>query len=284
MGGAGAGPQPAAGSGSPVSMAQPMNAPEPSAGCGQAEWPAAGNQTIDVDGTMREYITKIPASYDPNKPYRLVFAWHGLGGTAMSIAGGFGGGYYGLATAQRWAEEAIFIAGQGLPTMGADGSAGGAGWPNSGGRDVAFTRKMIDWATSEYCIDRTRIFSTGMSYGGIMSNTIGCELGDLLRAIAPIAGSGPRSFGGRMCVGQPAAWLAHGNMDDVVSFMSGQGSRDHWVMANHCTMDTMPVAPDMCVAYQGCDPGHPVHWCEFAGGHTVPQFAAQAIFEFFKQF
>jgi poly(3-hydroxybutyrate) depolymerase len=261
-----------------------MNPPEPSAGCGQAEWPAAGNQTMDVDGTMREYITKVPANYDPNKPYRLVFAWHGLGGTAMSIAGGFSGGYYGLATAQRWADEAIFIAGQGLPTMGADGAAGGAGWPNSGGRDVAFTRKMIEWATSEYCIDRTRIFSTGMSYGGIMSNTIGCELGDMLRAIAPIAGSGPRAFGGRMCVGQPAAWITHGNMDEVVSFMSGQGSRDHWVMANHCTMDTMPVTPEMCVAYQGCDPGHPVHWCEFSGGHTVPPFAAQAIFDFFKQF
>ena len=40
-----------------------------------------------------------------------------------------------------------------------------------------------------------------MSYGGIMSNTVGCALGDDFRAIAPMAGSGPRGN----CVGKVAA-------------------------------------------------------------------------------
>jgi poly(3-hydroxybutyrate) depolymerase len=240
----------------------------------------SGNHMVDVDGTMRAYITRIPMNYDASKPYKLVFAWHGLGGSAMQIAGGFGGGWYGLAT--RSMDSTIFIAGQGLPT-GAD-ATGGAGWPNSGGRDVAFVRKLVDWANTNYCIDTSRVFSVGMSYGGIMSNTLGCEMGDVFRAIAPIAGSGPRAFGGRMCTGQVAAWLAHGNMDTVVTFASGQASRDHWVMANHCQATTMPVGPDACVAYDGCDAGHPVHWCEFSGGHTVPQFASEAIWKFFSQF
>jgi poly(3-hydroxybutyrate) depolymerase len=257
----------------PVDMPDPM----PSSGCGASEWPPSGNQTIDVDGTMRQYIVKIPDAYDANTPYRLVFAWHGLGGTAESIASGFRGGYYGLET--RANGTTIFVAGQGLETM-----SGGAGWPNTGGRDIAFVRAMLDWLRSSYCIDETRIFSTGMSYGGIMSNTVGCQLGDVVRAIAPMSGSGPRAFGGAMCVGQVAAWLAHGNMDTVVSFDSGVASRDHWVMANGCGSETMPVAPENCVAYQGCDDGHPVHWCEFDGGHTVPGFASEAIWNFFSQF
>ncbi|MET0388735.1 MAG: prolyl oligopeptidase family serine peptidase [Polyangiales bacterium] len=275
---AGSGGSPAAGSGGDAGLKPVV----PSSGCGMATPPAGGDKTLDVDGTTREYIVRVPADYDPQKPYRLIFAWHGLGGTAAQIANGFGGGYYGLAS--RSMNSAILIAGQGLPTMSANGEAGGAGWPNTGGRDVAFVRKLVEWASTSYCIDMSRIFSVGMSYGGIMSNTLGCQMGDVFRAIAPMSGSGPLRFGGGTCVGQVAAWLSHGTMDTVVQFSAGEGSRDHWVMTNHCTAETAPVTPDGCVAYQGCDGGFPVHWCQFEGGHTVPPFAGDAIWQFFSQF
>jgi hypothetical protein len=38
------------------------------------------------------------------------------------------------------------------------------------------------------------------------------------------------------------------------------------------------------VSYNGCDPGYPVTWCEFDGGHIVPTFAAQGIWSFLSQF
>jgi len=256
--------------------------PAGSTGCGAMDYPAEGMQTLDVDGTTREFIVALPDGYDPNTPYKLIFAWHGLGGTAMQVAGGgFAGfGYYGLES--RAAGTAIFVAGQGLDTSNSVGS--GPGWDNMGGRDVAFTVAMLAHMRASYCIDDARIFSVGMSYGGIMSNTVGCALGEDFRAIAPMSGLGPSAFGGPACVGQVAAWLSHGNMDNVVAFSSGQGSRDHWVAANHC--DTTPGAPDAngCVAYPGCDDGYPVTWCEFDGGHTVPSFAGDAIWQFFSQF
>jgi poly(3-hydroxybutyrate) depolymerase len=237
-------------------------------------------QTIDVDGTARTYIVKFPTGYDAKKPLKLVFAWHGLGGTAEQIATGYGFGgaaaFYGLET--RSMGSTIFVAGQGLE------AGGGAGWPNMGGRDVAFVRKMLDWLKSNYCIDESRIFSVGMSYGGIMSNTVGCALGDVFRAIAPIAGMGPAQFGGAQCTGQVAAWIAHGNTDAVIQYSAGQASRDHWVKANNCEMTSTMVGPDKCIAYEGCDDGHPVHWCEFDGGHTVPMFSGEAIWKFFSQF
>jgi polyhydroxybutyrate depolymerase len=246
-----------------------------SAGCGVTDFAAAGPGTIDVAGTAREYIVALPQGYDPKKQYKLVYAWHGLGGTAASIARN----WYGLST--RALNSTIFVAGQGLATA----NDGGAGWPNTSGRDVAFVKALHERMRSTYCIDEERVFSVGMSYGGIMSNTLGCQMGDVFRAIAPIAGSGPQGFGrAAPCTGQVAAWLAHGNMDTVVTFASGQSSRDHWVQANHCEAQTMPTEPSGCVAYQGCDDGQPVHWCEFAGGHTVPAFASAAIWTFFSQF
>jgi poly(3-hydroxybutyrate) depolymerase len=276
---------PAAGMGAPFTDAgvPPTVEPPPpegSTGCGATEFPASGTQMLDVAGTAREFIVEIPTAYDSNKPYKLVFAWHGLGGTAMQIASGYGGGFYGLES--KSAGSSIFIAAQGLATSNAVGS--GPGWDNMGGRDVAFTKAMLDWVRAKYCIDNKRIFSVGMSYGGIMSNTVGCSLGEDFRAIAPMAGAGPATFGPAKCVGQVAAWLAHGNMDMTVPFTSGQMSRDYWVGANHCQSTSKPIGTDGCLAYDGCDAGYPVTFCEFTGGHTVPPFASASIWEFFSQF
>ncbi|HMI82627.1 MAG TPA: prolyl oligopeptidase family serine peptidase [Polyangiaceae bacterium] len=241
-----------------------------STGCGAATWPASGNFNIDVAGTQRQYIVKVPAGYDTNRPYRLIMTWHGLGGTAAQVAGGRGpyGGYYGLDALA--GGTAIFVSGQGL------GPDGGAGWPNTGGQDVAFTRALVDSLRKSYCVDNTRIFSVGMSYGGIMSNTLGCAMGDTFRAITPQSGSGPRGT----CVGQVAVWISHGNVDETVGFSQGTASRDFWLKANHCGATTTPANPSPCVSYEGCDQGKPITWCEFDGGHVIQNWAPQGIWNF----
>lgn len=286
MGSAGMGPMGTAGSMMmPPGTTPPIETPPatPSSGCGAADFPASGTFMIDVGGMPREYIVKIPADYDASKPYKLVYAWHGLGGTAMQVANGARGGFYGLES--RSMGSTIFAAGQGLNTSNSVGS--GPGWPNTNGQDVAFVKALHQWLRGKYCIDEQRVFSTGMSYGGIMSNTLGCQMGDVFRAIAPMAGSGPRG----MCTGQVAVWMSHGRMDTVVPFDStvmggfsgGVQSRNFWAMANHCDMTTTP-GENGCVSYNGCDDGHPVNWCEFDGGHTIPPFASDAIWKFFNGF
>jgi poly(3-hydroxybutyrate) depolymerase len=241
-----------------------------SEGCGKTSFPPSARNMIDIMGTQREYIVKLPANYDANKPYKLVFAWHYLGGNAQGIATGFGGGYYGLESLS--AGSTIFVAPEGID----------AAWPNTGGRDINFAKAMVAWMRSNYCIDNKRIFSVGFSYGAIMSNTVGCQMGDVFRAIAPMSGSGPLGTG---CKGPVAAWMAHGTADTTVAFSGGQRSRDHWIMANGCTTQTMPTDPSPCVSYQGCMPGYPVVWCENAGaGHTQPSYGGSAIWKFFSQF
>lgn len=256
-----------------ASTAQP---PVPSAGCGTTSTPTNGKQTMDVNGTQREFIVTAPTGYDPAKPYRLIFAWHGLGGTDTQIASG----YYGLAS--RSGNTAIFIAAQGLPGTGQQ--SGLASWSNTGDGDITFTRKMLDWAKANYCIDVKRVFSIGMSNGGLMSNIVGCELGDSFRAMVAMSGGGPEGYAMKPCTGQLAVWISHGNMDNNVPFSYGEKSRDYWTRANHCGMATMPVMPGTCLEYQGCDPGFPVQFCEFDGGHMVPSFAGEAGWNFFARF
>ena len=61
--------------------------------------------------------------------------------------------------------------------------------------------------------------------------------------------------------------------------------RDAFVTKNGCSSETRPVDPSPSVAYDDCDEGRPVVWCERPGdGHSIPSFATAAIAEFFQQF
>ncbi|MBN1653733.1 MAG: hypothetical protein JXA30_08155 [Deltaproteobacteria bacterium] len=120
------------------------------------------------------------------------------------------------------------------------------------------------------------------NYGGLMTNAVGCLRGNVLRAIAVVAGSGPYSA----CQGQVAVWITHGVDDTYIPYTSGEASRDRWVTANDCANTTTAGNPAQCQNYDGCDSGYPVIWCphENDGGHQHPSFGRQAVLEFFDSF
>jgi polyhydroxybutyrate depolymerase len=251
----------------------------PSAGCGQATTLKSGTATIDVSGTSRTYILQIPSNYDPSKPYKLIFGFHWLGGSASDVASGtiIGGAYYGLSS--RSAGSAILVAPDGLPDPSQNNSKG---WPNTNGQDVAFVKAMLQQFESNLCIDQSRIFSTGFSYGGIFSLTLGCEMSDVFRAVAPESGE---FFGSCRTKGGPVAvWQAQGDSDTTVPPANAQAANNYFATTNHCSTQTTAVSPSPCVTYQGCDSGYPVTWCEFSGGHMPWSQAPDPVWAFFNQF
>lgn len=258
---------------------------EGSPGCGKPTPLESGRAQIDVDGATREYIIAIPDDYDASKPYRLVFTWHPWGGSAEQVAGSGGRGYYGL---QAEADgEAIFVSPDGL-----DFGGNGKGWGNEGGQDLAFFDAMVERFESELCIDRGRIFSTGFSFGGMMSWALGCGRGDVVRAIAPMAGN--TTVSGCLDGDNPVAVMGfHGDDDTVVSIEGGRTGRDEFIERNNCgaskPSDSTYCAgagsdPCTCTTYDGCDEGYPVTWCEFNGPHTPAPNSAATIWNFFASF
>jgi len=254
----------------------------PSAGCGKPAALMNGVATIDVSGTARQYTLKLPDNYDQNHPYKLIFGFHWLGGNMGAVVSGniIGGPYYGLQS--RSAGSAILVAPYGLPTTGGL-SPGAQGWQNTNGQDVAFVKAMLAQFESGLCIDQTRIFSTGFSYGAIFSLTLGCQMSDVFRAIAPESGE---FFGGcNVANARPVAvWQSQGDSDTTVDPAAAKMANDYFVTKNHCTTQTVAVSPSPCVAYQGCDPGFPVTWCEFSGGHMPWSMAPNPVWAFFNQF
>ncbi|MEO8183623.1 MAG: Ricin and poly(3-hydroxybutyrate) depolymerase fusion [Deltaproteobacteria bacterium] len=250
----------------PVPVA--AGAPVPSAGCGAATSAAAsGRFTIDVAGNPRDFIVALPQGYDAARPYPLVFTWHPGGGTAQGTANN----YYGLRTLA--ANSVIFVSPEGIDN----------GWANTGGRDLAFLDAMLDRFEGDLCVDQSRIFSTGFSYGGAMSYAIGCGRADVFRAIAPMSGS--LRLSGCTNGTAPIAMLGfHGNTDTVVSYASGVAARDNIAGRNGCQPEAMATEANGCLNYQGCSEGHSLTWCEFNGGHMPAPQSAQRIWDFFSAF
>jgi len=54
--------------------------------------------------------------------------------------------------------------------------------------DVAFTLQLIDYLADRLPVDKTRVYATGFSNGGMMAYRLAVEAGDRIAAIAPVAG------------------------------------------------------------------------------------------------
>jgi polyhydroxybutyrate depolymerase len=251
--------------------------PVPSKGCGKSSAaPPDGDGTITVGGKERQYIIRIPSGYENTVPNRIIFAFHGMSGSAKQVDNGDPpnsgleptGPYYGIK--EHADDHTIFVAGQ------ADGS-----WQNG---DVDYVKALVAKFEDELCLDENRILATGFSMGGIMTLRVACNMADVFRAVAPMscslsAASCP-SGGGHI-----AYWSSHGTEDTTINISNGIAARDEFRKRNGCnTEEPKPIGDNGCVAYQGCDEGYPVNWCEFEGIHQPPTFSGPEIWGFLAQF
>ncbi len=246
-----------------------------SPGCGIASPLKTGNFTESIGGTSRKWMLDVPTGYDASKPYRLIFVWHPLGGSGSGVVSG---GFNGLKSLAN--NTAVFATADGL--SGSNGEASGTGWWNASGGDMKLVQVMLDKINAGLCIDQTRIFSTGFSFGGMMSYTLPFEF-DVFRAVAPCSGkTGVIPYQAKF--NRPVPIMAfHGNNDTFVATSLGKAFFDSYrTTRNHCGTQTQPVDPSPCVQYQGCD--EVSIWCEFSGAHETWSQEPQAIWKFFSQY
>ncbi|MCW7540909.1 prolyl oligopeptidase family serine peptidase [Aquabacterium sp. A7-Y] len=208
--------------------------------------------TLRHDGLERKYRVHVPASYNPAVPAPMLVALHGGGGNMDYQADDE---RYGLITkSEQEGFVAVFPNGYskrrngGLATWNAGECCGAA--RDDGADDVGFIRKMVARLTRQMNIDRERIYATGMSNGGLMSYRLACEMSDVFKAIAAVAGTDNT----RRCAPQhPVAVLhIHALNDPNVLFNGGAGPGGPYDESQVTHFTSVPDTVAKWVGLNGC--------------------------------
>ncbi len=134
-------------------------------------------QTLTTDG-LRSYLVHLPAHFQTTAFYPLVIHFPGKGASAA------------LGAQQAKLDMLPAIVAYPSPTIGKDGYTAWQGAPySSGADDVGFTVAVLDKIQSQLCIDRDRVYATGMSNGGGMVSLLSCRLSDRFAAFGIVAGA-----------------------------------------------------------------------------------------------
>ena len=231
-----------------------------SGGCGRSRTLQNGTLSITFGGASRKYILRAPDNYDNTHAYRLVFAFAESGSSATSVATR---NYFTMAALDT-GKTTVFVA--------PDAADGAGTWSKS---DVDLTDAILAKVEGDLCIDKSRIFATGFSFGGAMSLAIACQRADVFRGVAffsgaDLTGSCPATLT------KPIAYYASqasGDSSGTPLPTSGKVKQAEFAAVNGCTAEpnalNFPSAgkPHTCTIYKNCSAGHPTVYCIFDGPH-----------------
>jgi polyhydroxybutyrate depolymerase len=259
----------------------------------------AGSSTFDAtltsSGLTRHYLLHVPPSYSPSNPVPLVINFHGLNSNSQQQ--------------ENLTGMSLKADREGFLVVYPDGLNGqwNTGSGTAGRTDQQFIRDLIVTLEGQYNIDPKRIYATGISNGGGMTNRLGCDLADVIASIAP--DSGAYNFWQDCNPSRSVPVLAfHGLDDRVIPYEGGTPKimvppieewASSWAKRNGCSatpQTTTPVETVTVHIWSGCQDGAEVilytlanHGHSWPGSAVMPASitsqainATDVIWEFFK--
>lgn len=259
---------------------------------------------MTVDGLERTYILHVPPA--AGEPLPLIIVLHGGGGTGrkMQVELGFDPyadqrGFY-VAYPDAYQQP-----GERKTTHWNDGR-GTLESSLAGIDDVKFLVIMVDDIAAQVPLDKSRVFVTGASNGGMMTYRLGCETGGVFAGFAPVIANIPEPIFDSCSASAPLKFLAiNGDADPLVPFNGGEvcgkvlsifceggfvksqpESLAKFAAANNCELAPQSVILPNVVddgtsveeqTYANCAGGAQVKaYVVHNGGHTWPPLESQA--------
>jgi predicted esterase len=193
--------------------------------------PTSARQTakpLGTNGSPNGYMEYLPPCYDKGLAMPLLVFWHGIGEngngtTEVNKVTAWGPPK--LIANNKWDKTRPFIvlSPQYVPTNG--NIAPGGGCPSS-----ATINTFLNWATTNYNVDKKRVYLTGLSCGAIgIWDYLANFQGTLVAAAVPLSGNpgdptqATSAWKRAGCtLGGAAIWSMHGDKDGIVPYAPDQ--------------------------------------------------------------
>jgi poly(3-hydroxybutyrate) depolymerase len=207
----------------------------------------------------------MPPNYDMDTPYRYIYASHGMGGEGSDITREK---YYSLQNIAEVDNSTIFVSPSGI----------GGVW---GLKDVPLFDDILAFVEQNACVDKSRVFVLGFSFGGMYSYSLSMTRQKVIRAGIGMSPANynisipPKSH-------EPISWMQSTGMSDgtcpwVANEAQERGAKfiaiEHGT-DNGCTVPnpipTWTSGDMLCDDFAGCKPGYLTRICTFNGGHGLP--------------
>ena len=225
-------------------------------------------QTLQWQGTNREYYTYVPTSYDSENGMPVMVFLHGFDGgidsynssinfqqaadqfhwmivLPQALTAHYQLGFVDIPTGSAW-NSGIEMTIMGNPFV-----------PNSDVDDSGFLLALVDSLGESYNLDTDSLFFTGFSMGAFMTHRMAIEHPDRINAVATASGLVPVCFADSTPSQHISVLHIHGNNDNVVhtdgtaSPIPGMGEMtlglsventiEYWRNANQCNLDAETI-------------------------------------------
>lgn len=235
--------------------------------------PGNHDGSVSSEGHDRTYVVHVPSNYTGDEPVPLVFDFHGYGSS--------GAGQMGASGFRELSDEHGFVA---VYPDGVGGSWHVNGCCGQAAQEqldeVAAVRAILAEVSARVCVDRRRIYASGISQGGGMAHHVGCLAADTFAAVAPVS-SDLRTD--PCAPARPISELSFRGTADTLSRYEGgpvgpagmqyqsigaQATLERWAMIDECS-GTPETTLEVCESYTQCAAGVEVTLCSIPGGSHV---------------
>ena len=288
----------------------PINHPVTTTGCGSIP-PVAPGSSVDVriaahpaesiGNHTRTYRIHVPKGYASNHAVAVVLAFHGFGGNMAGMERG--SGFSTLADQQNF----LAVYPQGLLERSTNKPFWAEIGPiDFGVDDVLFVSDILNDLQAKYCVGAHRIYATGFSNGGGVTNLLACRLAGRIAAFSPLSANAYAIPGG--ChPGRPVPILnMHGTADPLLPYNGIPLSKNpDWPLPSvpaylqaWATLDGCTRGPDIFLRepkatgmqWTNCQGNvSVVHYRIKGGGHAWPPLIngntpAEVMWQFFSHY
>lgn len=164
---------------------------------------------MTVGGQSRHYSLYVPQNFNGG----AVMVLHGGQGTGAKTAG--------MSGMSQWADQYGFLAV--YPNAGERQWNDGRATTQSSINDVAFIQSVIEDLVKTQGLDRSRVYVSGISNGGMMVQKLACDSPGSFAAFAAIAANMPSQLQGQCQPSQGSDFMFfHGTGDTVMPYNGGE--------------------------------------------------------------